>query len=336
MHTFAKKITRALLALVVALGGLALTGSLASAAPVTFNLCAAPGTLMPLPVTAPGITVPIWGFSSCDTSPGPSLPGPVLVVNEGDEVTIQLTSALPAGHTASFELAGLPVDSNCTPALGAVCYHFFATRPGTFVYQSPGDAGRQMAMGLYGALIVRPTGFPTVPGQAYGAVTTAFAVEATLVLSQVDPNFNNCSTDPNSPCLSDPNNFDMNNYLATYWLINGKAYPDTAPGITATAGQRVLLRYVNAGYDNTSMMLLGMHEQVLARDAYLLYNQFTANTETLPAGGTEDAIATMPSFATTGSGVTFPLFNRNLHVTNGSTATSDYATPGGMLIFIHP
>ena len=43
----------------------------------------------------------------------------------------------------------------------------------------------------------------------------------------------------------------MYDYLATYWLINGKAYPDTAP-ITATAGQRVLLRYVNAGYDNTT------------------------------------------------------------------------------------
>mgnify|MGYP003693686519 CR=1 FL=1 len=34
----------------------------------------------------------------------------------------------------------------------------------------------------------------------------------------------------------------MYSYQATYWLINGKAYPDTA-GITATAGQRVLLRY---------------------------------------------------------------------------------------------
>ena len=58
----------------------------------------------------------------------------------------------------------------------------------------------------------------------------------------------------------------MHAYRATYWLINGQAYPDTAR-ITATAGQRVLLRYVNTGYDNTTMLLLGMHERVLARDA---------------------------------------------------------------------
>ena len=84
----------------------------------------------------------------------------------------------------------------------------------------------------------------------------------------------------------------MNDYLATYWLINGKAYPDTA-GITAGAGQRVLLRYLNAGYDNTSMSLLGMHQKVLARDSNLLNNPFAAGAETIPAGGTEDAIATM-------------------------------------------
>jgi FtsP/CotA-like multicopper oxidase with cupredoxin domain len=156
-------------------------------------------------------------------------------------------------------------------------------------------------------------------------------VEATLVLSQVDLNFN-----------AAPDSFDMNNYLATYWLVNGKAHPDTAPGITASVGQRVLLRYLNAGYDNTAMMLLGMHERVLARDARLLNNAFSANTETLPSGGTEDAIATVPATAAPGPNG-FPLFNRNLHVTNGPACVTvnpcvpnPAYTPGGMLIFIHP
>ena len=125
------------------------------------------------------------------------------------------------------------------------------------------------------------------------------------MLSAVDPAFN-----------ADPDTFDMNDYLATYWLINGKAYPDTA-AITATAGQRVLLRYLNAGYDNTSMPLLGMHERVLARDARLLDNPFDAAAETIPAGGTEDAIATVPAAAPP-SAHGFPLYNRQLHVTNGA------------------
>lgn len=291
MNTFTNKITRSLLAVVIAIGGLALASSRVSA-DQTIDLCASDGT-----ITMPDSTiVDVWGFVLTGTcTPGlvddTNFTGAVLDVNEGEVVTINLSSALPGGHTASFELAGLPVTS---PVAGQ--YVFTASRPGTFSYQSPGDAGRQMAMGLYGALIVRSA----TPGQAYDNVSTTYDVEATLVLSQIDPVFN-----------SDPDNFDMNDYLATFWLINGKAYPDTAT-ISATAGQRLLLRYVNAGYDNTSMMLLGMHEQVLARDAYLLTNPFFADAETIPAGGTEDAIATVPTSAPP-SAFGFALYNRQLH-----------------------
>ena len=195
---------------------------------------------------------------------------------------------------------------------------FTASAPGTYLYQSGGDAGRQEAMGLVGALVVRSA----TPGQAYDSASTAYDVEAPLVLSAIDPNFN-----------AAPDAFDTNNYLATYWLINGLAYPDTAQ-ITATAGQRVLLRYVNAGYDNTSMMLLGMHQQVLARDANLLLNPFAADAETIPAGGTEDSIATVPASAPPGVNG-FALFNRNLHVTTGTASNANHS-PGGMMTFIGP
>ena len=199
---------------------------------------------------------------------------------------------------------------------------FTASAPGTYLYQSGGDSGRQEAMGLAGALIVRSS----TAGQAYDTASTAYDVdEPSLVLGAVDPKFN-----------AAPDTFDMYSYHATYWLINGKAYPDTA-GITATAGQRVLLRYVNAGFDNTSMALLGMHEHVVARDAHLLNNPFDANAETIPAGATEDAIATVPAGAAP-STHGFPLYNRQLHVTNGDqTAPNPVpATGGGMLTFIHP
>jgi FtsP/CotA-like multicopper oxidase with cupredoxin domain len=327
MRAFAKTKLPILLAFLLAAAGLAVARSAASTAradaAVSFDLCALPGT-----ATLTGaFSVPIWGFGTPST-PGDcstaiaSLPGPVLTVNAGDDVAINVTNALPAGHTLTFEAPGIDFAAGSTDAaVGAtVIRTFHAGAPGTYLYQSGGDAGRQEAMGLYGALIVRSS----TAGQAYDSATTAYDVEATLVLSQVDPDFN-----------AAPDTFDMNNYLATYWLINGKAYPDTAAGITAAAGQRVLLRYLNGGYDNTSMSLLGMHEQVLARDANLLNNPFAAGTETIPAGGTEDAIATMPSFAAPNPNG-FPLFNRNLHVTNGSTAAGTYTTPGGMLTFIHP
>ena len=86
----------------------------------------------------------------------------------------------------------------------------------------------------------------------------------------------------------------MLNWAPPYWLINGEAYPDT-DAISAGAGDDVLLRYVNAGFDNSSMALLGAHERVVAKDAYLLANPFDAVAETIPAGATMDAIVTIPA-----------------------------------------
>ena len=155
---------------------------------------------------------------------------------------------------------------------------------------------------------------------------TAYDVEAVLVLSAVDPAFNG---------TADPNDFNMHAYRATYWLINGKAYPDTNP-IAATAGQRVLLRYLNAGFDNTTMQLLGMHQHVVARDARLLNNPFDANAETIPAGATEDTIATVPSGGAPSTNG-FPLYNRQLHLTNGAqTGPTPAPSVRGRHADLHP
>ena len=81
------------------------------------------------------------------------------------------------------------------------------------------------------------------------------------------------------------------------------------------------------------MTLLGTHQQVVARDASLLTNPFSASTETIPAGATEDAIVTVPG-GTPPSTHGFPLFNRQLHLTTGpQTGTSPIGN--GMVAFIH-
>jgi FtsP/CotA-like multicopper oxidase with cupredoxin domain len=322
--------TTALVVLVLATATTALASSGASAAPVAVALCATAGT-----TTLPGeaAPVPIWGFG-VPTTPGDcstataGLPGPTLSVTEGDVVTISVTNALPAGtsdvpHTLRFEAPGIAFDPGPTDAaVGAtVTRTFTAGAPGTYLYESGGDAGRQEAMGLYGALLVRPA----TAGQAYDAASTAYDVEAVLLLSAVDPAFN-----------AAPDTFDLHAYDATSWLIDGKAYPESAP-VAAAAGQRVLLRYLNAGFDNSTMVLLGLHQRVVARDAHLLTNPVDTAAETIPAGATEDTIATMPSTpppSTHG----FPLYNRQLHVTNGpQTGTSPTpATGGGALTFLQP
>ena len=342
MRAIAVTTSRVLLVLAMIATGLIYGGSAASAATVSINLCALPGTIT-LPGTPP--TATIWGFATTPT-PGDcsaataSLPGPQLDVTlsatETTTVTFNVTNALPAGHSITFEIPGITFDAGpADVGPGGTLTRSFtapaspsaagaANAAGTYLYGSGGDGGRQQAMGLYGALIVRPS----TAGQAYESAVTAYNVEAPLVLSAVDPALNNAS---------DPMAFDMHSYRATYWLINGKAYPDTT-GITAAAGQRVLLRYLNAGYDNTSMMLLGMHENVVAKDAWPLNNAYDATADTIPAGATEDAIATVPATGGAPNGAGFPLFNRQLHLTNGDQAgLSPSPLPGGgMLTFIHP
>ena len=331
MSTTPSRRVGGLLVLLLAIAGIVGTGSEAAAASVTVNLCATEGTHA-LPGAA---TTTIWGFSRTGT-PGDcgaataTLPGPVLgdalpgheVINEGDVVTLNVTNALPGSRTLHFEIPGITFDPGPVDAASGatVTVSFTASAPGTYLYQSSGDAGRQTAMGLYGAMVVNPT----TAGQAYDNPATAYDLQQVLVLSALDPDFNDA-----------PDSFDLNDYTATYWMINGQSYPDTAGGITAAANQRLLLRYVNAGFDNTTMALLGLHEHVLARDARLVPHAFDAAAETLPAGATEDAIVTMPAAPAPPVAAGYALYNRQLHLTNGPLTTPTPA-PGGMLTFIHP
>jgi len=70
-------------------------------------------------------------------------------VNEGDVVSIRVINALPAGHTVSFEIPGIDFAAGGTDAApGAdVTRSFTAGSPGTYLYQSGGDAGARRRWG---------------------------------------------------------------------------------------------------------------------------------------------------------------------------------------------
>jgi FtsP/CotA-like multicopper oxidase with cupredoxin domain len=322
MGTSHRSWVRALAAIPLAVAAMVVTGSQVTAAPRTIELCALPGTL-----TLPGPTsVDVWGFGTpstahdCTTAVA-SVPGPLVDVNEGDVVTLHVINALAAGHTLSMQIPGVTFDPGpVTIAPGASGdISFTASRAGTYEYLSDGQSGRQTAMGLAGAMVVRPA----TAGRAYADASTAYDEEQVLVLGAVDPAFN-----------SAPDTFDLKGFDPTYWTINGKAYPDTLPGVAGPPGTRLLLRYVNAGFDNSTMSLLGAHQRVLARDARLVPQAFDAVAETIPAGATEDTLLTVPSAAPPVP-AGFPLYNRQLHLSNGQLTTPTPA-PGGMLTYIHP
>jgi FtsP/CotA-like multicopper oxidase with cupredoxin domain len=274
---------------------------------VVYDLCADEGT-----ITLPGgVLVPIWGFSlgsggSCAPA---QLPGPMLEAVAGDIVTINLTNNLDTENVSLvFPGQTLPPDTVGVAPGATASYTFTAASSGAFLYETGVNTQIQLPMGLYGAFVVRPLGSP---GQAYPDPSTAFDVERALVLSEIDTDLN-AAPDTFAPLDWDPE----------YWLLNGEAYPET-DAIVATPGQRVLLRYLNAGQDHHTMTLLGMRQRVIARDAFQPVVTPDLIAETIASGSAVDAIATVPA-----SGASFPIYSRQLNLTNGPTF------PGGMLTFV--
>jgi FtsP/CotA-like multicopper oxidase with cupredoxin domain len=117
-----------------------------------------------------GCSVAPSGFAPTmlgQTCPTMQLPGPTLIVTEGQTVTVTLTNGLPtaAGNT-SILFPGFSVTvtggvqglltQEATPG-GTVTYSFVASSPGTRSYYSGTQGDLQVEMGLYGAIIVLPS-----------------------------------------------------------------------------------------------------------------------------------------------------------------------------------
>ncbi|TKJ30224.1 MAG: hypothetical protein CEE40_05530 [Chloroflexi bacterium B3_Chlor] len=258
-----------------------------------------------------GGTVPMWGFAYTDGGTA-SLPGPPLIVNQGETVIVHLHNQIP-GQNVSLYFTGQGLIPDLTGVgTGSVAdYTFTAAEPGTYSYEAglTSNGARQVAMGLFGALIVRPADHPT---WAYGDATE-FDDEALLILSEIDPAFNN-----------DPAGFDMVTYAPEYWLVNGKAYPD-ADLISTTAGNRLLVRMINAGLDHHAVGLLGLHQTVVGIDGNPVPHSYQLVADTIPAGQSLDALVTIPEE----EGMRYALYETAHHMHNAVKSTF-----GGILTFI--
>jgi FtsP/CotA-like multicopper oxidase with cupredoxin domain len=111
------------------------------------------------------------------------IPGPTLIVHEGDTVNVTLTNNLPpaAGNTSilfpGFNVCAGTISAGvCAPNAtdgvaglltreaapgGTVSYTFVASSPGTHSYYSGTQGDLQVEMGLYGAIIVLPASVPS-------------------------------------------------------------------------------------------------------------------------------------------------------------------------------
>jgi hypothetical protein len=131
--------------------------------------CTTPTTATFVPAAIPG--------AFCSTM---QIPGPTLVVTQGQTVTVVLTNGLPtsAGNTSIlFPGFNVTATGGATGLLtneaapgGTVTYTFTATSPGTRAYYSGTQGDLQVEMGLYGAIIVLPS---TVPATCTSGLAAA-------------------------------------------------------------------------------------------------------------------------------------------------------------------
>jgi FtsP/CotA-like multicopper oxidase with cupredoxin domain len=108
------------------------------------------------------------------------VPGPTLIVTEGQTVTVNLLNGLPAaaGNT-SMLFPGFTVTATTGGVAGlltqeaapgsTVSYTFTASAPGTHAYYSGTQGDLQIEMGLYGAIVVLPATVPANCTSGYHA-----------------------------------------------------------------------------------------------------------------------------------------------------------------------
>jgi hypothetical protein len=270
------------------------------------ELWALPGTL-----TMPdGLTVPVWGFATSESGPA-LVPGPVIRANAGEIVEIVLHNEVPEERISLAFPAqeGLP-DLDGIATGEEKSYTLAPPHPGTFLYEAGLTVGgaRQVAMGLFGPFIVEEAGPP------------AWHQEVVLVLSEVDPAFN-----------ANPTTFSMAAFKPKYWLINGKAFPDTG-WIGTIAGDTVLIRYLNAGVQMHPIGLLGLYQQVVNANGDPLPFPRGAIAEPLAAGETRDVLVDIPLEAITDTA--YAVYDSSLRHHNNNQRLSDRrAAFGGMLAF---
>ena len=274
-----KAISKTQLFLAIMLAALLLVPAAFAAVPgitgPTFNLRAGAEYL-----TQPdGSAIYSWGYG-CSVAPtgyAPSaisngfcsnmqVPGPTLIVTQGQSVTVVLTNNLPtaAGNT-SILFPGFNVTSSggerglltqeAVPG-STVTYTFTATTAGTRAYYSGTQGDLQVEMGLYGAIIVVPSSIPTdctsgihasnttaqsssslahpgvtesdfrLAAAAYSHPGACYDREYIFQFSEMDPRIHQEALQQSNRNCTGCMTVATEPYVPAYFMINGRSMPD--------------------------------------------------------------------------------------------------------------
>ncbi len=223
----------------------------------TFHLVerAAPWTLRP------GLTVMAKTYNGV-------VPGPAIVVDQGDTVVIDYTNLLPTPDTIHLHgIHEIPISMDgvagisqaIVPQGGHFQYRFTADTPGTFMYHTHGNEA-QLDAGLYGAIVVRPA-HPRPEEQHvardYIEMLTAWQIQSTG---------------------------------ENHWTMNGKEYPATR-ALDVKRGEQMRIRWASlTGEETHTMHTHGHYQQIIARDAQPVASRDVEDTVAVSPGQRVDVI----------------------------------------------
>ena len=301
-------------------------------------------------VTPDGGSYLMWGYANTDVNGTGTMqyPGPTIIVNQGDMITINLKSELPQNTSMVFPgqsdvnatggIKGLITRDAPANGVTTVTYKFTAANPGTYIYHSGTRPELQIEMGLVGAIIVRPTGYdPDTNKKAYAHDDSLYDHEYLFLLTEMDPTIHLAME------ICDMTSVDNTTYWPVNWFINGRAAPDTMlpaghpllPNQPYNClprmrpGEKMLLRLIGGGRDSHPYHTHGNNFIRIARDAKLLESATDAGadlavsdfTQTVMPGATYDAI-----FEWTGEKLGWDIYG---HDVNDPLQPNEYAPDHG-------
>lgn len=211
----------------------------------------------------PGLTVMATTYNGV-------VPGPAIVVDQGDTVVIDYRNDGPLPDTIHLHgIHDIPVSMDgvagisqeLVPVGGRYTYRFTATTPGTFMYHTHGGSA-VLDSGLYGAIVVRPAQ-PRPEEQRvahdYIQMLTAWKIQS---------------------------------LAENHWTINGKEYPATR-ALDVKRGERIRIRWISlTGEETHTMHTHGHYQELIARDAQPTHVNDLQDTVALAPGQRVDVIVT--------------------------------------------
>lgn len=208
-------------------------------------------------------------------------PGPLIHVQEGDDVEIEVENNTTLPHTihwhgmfqrGTWKNDGVPDTTQpAIPPGETFTYRFKAEPSGTMWYHCHVNVNEHVAMrGMWGPLIVDPKDPPPVEKEVTKDYIMMFSSWSSAWAKK--PGYGGIPGD-----------------VQDFFTINGKAYPDTQP-LRIKEGDVVRIRLIGAGDEMHSVHIHGHDFEVYAKDGRPLANPYLADTILFGPGERYDLI----------------------------------------------